>query len=137
MLWKFTHLNKHGHFRSRIIHTEVALALKKGFGPVTFANRFYYESRSPQFGFVTIQGKKYLTPDWVEVLPETTFSDVRPAAIYQEPVAPTTWEFKSESSDSIYTVRQSGLKLTCNCPGVWRAKDRKCKHIKQVENDNK
>ena len=43
------------------------------------------------------------------------------------------FEFKSSSSDSIYKVRQNGDKLKCDCPGTWRAKDRRCKHIKEVE----
>ena len=137
MLWKFTNTNKYGHFRTRVVSSQGPLTLKKGLGPVTFVNRFYYDSRSAYFGFVVINNKKYLTPDWVEVHPDTTFADVRPAIIKQEPQAPITWEFKSESSDSVYTVRQSGLKLSCNCPGVWRAKDRKCKHIKAVENGQK
>jgi hypothetical protein len=25
--------------------------------------------------------------------------------------------------------------LKCNCPGTWRAKDRRCKHIKEVEKE--
>ena len=43
-LWKFSHLNKHGNYRSRIIHTEGALSIPgSGFGPSVFANRFKYE----------------------------------------------------------------------------------------------
>jgi hypothetical protein len=45
-LWKFSHLNKHGNYRSRIIHTEGALSIPgSGFGPSVFANRFKYEYR--------------------------------------------------------------------------------------------
>ena len=43
------------------------------------------------------------------------------------------WKFKSSSSDSVYKVRQNGDRLRCDCPGTWRAKDRRCKHIKEVE----
>ena len=43
------------------------------------------------------------------------------------------FEFKSSSSDSVYKIRQNGDKLKCDCPGTWRAKDRRCKHIKEVE----
>lgn len=140
MLWKITHQNKYGHLRSRIHSSTGPLTLKKGLGPVVFANRFYYDSRSAYFGFVVINNKKYLTPDWIEVHPDTTFSDVRPAVIEQAPQvpeSPTTWTFKSESSDSTYTVRQAGLKLSCNCPGFYRSKERKCKHVKSVENGQK
>ncbi len=45
------------------------------------------------------------------------------------------WMFESSSGDGFYKVRQNGLKLTCTCPGSWRAADRRCKHIKQVENE--
>ena len=134
MLWKFTNTNKYGHFRSRIIHTEGALVIKQGFGPIVGAKRFRYESRSPYFGLVEIKGKKFLTPDWIEVHPQTTLADIKHEPIVVEvPVQKSEWTFKSESSDSVYRVRQNGLKLTCTCPGSWRAADRRCKHIKEVE----
>ena len=135
MLWKLTTANKYGHLRSRIVYSEGALTIGRGFGPFVGAKRFRYESRTPYHGILTspIDGKKYLTPDWKEVLPETTLADI--VYIAPEPVKekPTEWTFESTSSDAIYKVRYNGLKLTCNCPGVWRAKDRRCKHIKEVE----
>jgi hypothetical protein len=134
MLWKFTNTNKYGHFRSRIIHSEGALKVGRGFGPVQAAQRFRYESRSPYFGLVEIKGKKFLTPDWIEVHPQTTLTDIKHEPVVVEvPVQKSEWTFKSESSDSVYRVRQNGLKLTCTCPGSWRAADRRCKHIKEVE----
>ena len=39
--------------------------------------------------------------------------------------------------DVIYKTRfypDSG-NYTCNCPGTWRAKDRKCKHIIKLQNE--
>ena len=134
MLWKFTNTNKYGHFRSRIVHSEGALKIGRGFGSFQAAQRFRYESRSPYFGLVEIQGKKFLTPDWIEVHPQTTYTDIKHEPVVVEvPVQKSEWTFKSESSDSIYRVRQNGLKLTCTCPGSWRAADRRCKHIKEVE----
>jgi hypothetical protein len=70
MLWKLTTVNKYGNFRSRIVHSEGALTIGRGFGPFVGARRFRYESRTPYHGIMTspIDGKKYLTPDWIEVL---------------------------------------------------------------------
>ena len=136
MLWKLTTVNKYGNFRSRIVHSEGALTIGRGFGPFVGARRFRYESRTPYHGILTspIDGKKYLTPDWKEVLPETTLADI--VYIAPEPVKekPTQWDFKSESSDAVYKVRFNGVRYSCSCPGSWRAKDRECKHIKQVKN---
>jgi hypothetical protein len=72
MLWKFTNTNKYGYLRSRIVHSEGVLKVGRGFGSFQAAQRFRYESRSPYFGLVEIQGKKFLTPDWIEVHPQTT-----------------------------------------------------------------
>ena len=134
MLWKFTNTNKYGHLRSRIVHSEGALKIGRGFGSFQAAQRFRYESRSPYFGLVEIGGKKFLTPDWIEVHPQTTYTDIKHEPVVVEvPVQKSEWTFKSESSDSVYRVRQNGLKLTCTCPGSWRAFDRRCKHIKEIE----
>ena len=137
MLWKLTTLNKYGHLRSRIAHTEGALTIGRGFGPFVGAKRFRYESRTPYHGILTspIDGKKYLTPDWIEVHPQTTLVDIVYNAPEPEKEKPTQWDFKSESSDAFYKVRFNGVKLTCNCPGSWRAFDRRCKHIKSVEKE--
>jgi hypothetical protein len=45
-----------------------------------------------------------------------------------------TWKFDSASSDGFYTVRENMGKISCNCMGYFRAKDREkgCKHIQQV-----
>ena len=134
MLWKFTNTNKYGNLRSRIVHSEGALKVGRGFGSFQAAQRFRYESRSPYFGLVNIKGKRYLTPDWIEVHPQTTIEDIKHEPVVVEaPVQKNEWVFESSSSDSFYKVRQNGLKLTCTCPGSWRAADRRCKHIKEVE----
>jgi len=47
-----------------------------------------------------------------------------------------TWEFKSSSGDGTYIVSlNKNGNPKCNCPGVWRAKDKRCKHIKEVEKE--
>ena len=140
-LWKFKNLNKYGHMRTRIVYTPTSqLTIGQGFGPFVGASRFHYESRSPYFGLMIspIDGKKYLTPDWIEVLPETTIDDV----VYNKPeekqveVEPTSWEFKSDSSDAVYKVRYNGVKYTCNCPGFWRSRGN-CKHVKEIRDGKK
>jgi len=50
-----------------------------------------------------------------------------------EPIIET--HVSSTSKDIVYTTKyfpDSG-KIHCNCPGTWRAKDRRCKHIKAME----
>ena len=78
-LWKFTNLNKHGNYRSRIIHTKGALSIPgSGFGPTIFANRFKYEYKDQAFPptIANIGGKTYLMPLWKEVDPNTTIDDI-------------------------------------------------------------
>ena len=139
MLWKLTTMNKYGHLRSRVVYSKGALTIGRGFGPFIGAKLFRYESRTPYHGIMTspIDGKKYLTPDWIEVHPQTTLADIVYNAPKPEKEKPTQWDFKSDSSDAVYKVRYNGVKLTCNCPGSWRAFDRRCKHIKSVESQIK
>lgn len=91
--------------------------------------------------FTNMGGKKYLLPKWVEVHPETQFSDIlwkRPKPKVRETTM-ITKKFTSKSNPDItYEARKVTLptgeyQYSCNCPGVWRAKDRRCKHIKDLE----
>tara|TARA_B110000211_G_scaffold205262_1_gene239385 strand:- start:287 stop:715 length:429 start_codon:yes stop_codon:yes gene_type:complete len=93
--------------------------------------------------FVNIRDKKYLVPEWVEVHPEAQLSDVmwkRPERKVQKPDV-TTKKFTSKSNPDItYTTKKTMLhtgkvQYSCNCPGVWRAKSRECKHIKEIKNN--
>jgi len=136
MLWKFTNLNKHGQLRSRVVYSEGALTIGQGFGPFVAARRFRYQSRSPYFGILTspVDGKKYLTPDWIEVLTETTVQDCYYEAPEVPKEKPQKWTFKSESSDKEYVVRRGATgNLTCNCWGFIAHK--KCKHVKKVSGE--
>jgi hypothetical protein len=137
MIWQFTNTNKYGNLRSRVVYADGALKIGQGFGSFQGAKRFSYESRSPYFALIEIRGKKMLVPDWLEVHPQTTISDIKHNApvVVEVPVQKSEWTFKSESSDSVYRVRQNGLKLTCTCLGSWRAFDRRCKHIKSIEKE--
>lgn len=140
-LFEFTNKNKYGNLRKRIVYSDsTAFTFNpKGLGDFVCVRPFKYESRSKYHGVFNspVDGKRYLTPDWIEVHPDTTINDIT----YQEPKPvkekPTQWEFKSESSNAVYKVRYNGIKLSCNCPGSWRAFDRRCKHIKSVESQIK
>ena len=135
MLWQFTNTNKYGNLRSRVVYSDGALKIGQGFGSFQGAKRFSYESRSPYFALIEIRGKKILVPDWIVVHPQTTISDIKHHApvVVEVPVQKNEWMFESSSGGGFYKVKQNGLKLTCTCPGSWRAFDRRCKHIKEIE----
>ena len=86
--------------------------------------------------------KHTLTPDWIEVHPETTLDDIRAAKdetrgrkkASTKIENPREWKFESKSDpDSWYVVKHvSESKVTCTCAGQYRAKDRKCRHMKEV-----
>lgn len=116
------------------------------------SNLFKYEYKHDMLGptlFVSPQtGKKYIVPTWQEVHPDTTLNDIewiKPTnSLTEKPVEKENWMFESSSEKGIfYKVKKQGDKLTCNCSGFFRAKDRSkgCKHVqevrKQLTNDNK
>jgi len=140
-LWKFSNLNKYGNLRHRIIHTDSSqFSYKpKGLGPFVGVRRFRYTYEHPILPpslFVGQDGKKFIVPTWQEVLPETTLNDVewiKPEAKKVEPEK-NTWKFESKSDPGhFYLVTQvSDYKVRCTCSGQYRAKDRKCRHMKEV-----
>ena len=85
-------------------------------------------------GFIERDGKKFHTPSWIEVHPETTHDDIH---VEKNPfeelfVEPKSWKFKSASSDKEYTVKINAKgNLSCDCWGYIAHK--RCKHIKEVE----
>ena len=141
-LWKFSNLNKYGTLRSRIVYNPDNKPFSynpKGLGWFVGARRFKYthEHMYPPTIFTSpVDGQKYIVPGWQKVVPETTLNDVewiKPEVKKAEPEK-NEWLFESSSDPGhFYRVRQTGTKLSCNCPGVWRSKDRRCKHIKEVE----
>ena len=144
MLFEFTNKNKYGQLRKRIVYSEsTAFTFKpKGLGDFVCVRPFKYESRSKYYGLLNVNGKKYLTPDWIEVLPETTINDIK--AFEEETRGrkkgskkiqnPNEWRFESKSDPgSYYLVTQiSDYKVKCTCSGQYRAKDRQCRHMKEV-----
>ena len=144
-LWKFSNLNKYGNWRHRIIALPDGKPFSHGpgFGKVVGVSRFKYTYEHPILPPTifksSVDNKKYIVPAWMEVLPETTLNDIewiKPEIkkTVTEKQEPQTWKFESKSDPgSFYVVQVIGNKIKCNCPGVWRSKDRKCKHIKEVE----
>lgn len=85
-------------------------------------------------------GKKYIVPGWKEVHPNTTLKDIKwvKEKIEIKKTEIETFEFKSSSGNEVYITRKytnvdGSIKYGCNCPGVWRSKNRKCKHILEIE----
>ena len=99
------------------------------------AHKYHIKSSIPPSLVNTLSGK-YIVPGWVPCHPNTELSDIKwiPKITKKEQVKEIdTWRFKSSSGDGEYVTKRNGFKYTCNCPGVWRAKDRECKHIKEVK----
>jgi len=78
-LWEFKNLNKHGNYRTRIVHTNGALSIPgSGFGHSVFARRFKYKYEHPVMPPTIFKnnGKTYLMPLWKEVIEGTTVEDI-------------------------------------------------------------
>ena len=140
-LWEFKNKNKHGNWRSRIVCLDGALSHSgSGFGNCTSARRFKYKYEHPVMPpMIWNRGDKtYLMPLWKEVVKGTTVNDIE----WIKPVVKKTevevFKFETASSGSMYTTKKftkpnGEIKFSCTCPGVWRAFDRRCKHIKSLE----
>lgn len=88
-------------------------------------------------GFLVLNGKRYHTPSWIEVEPDTTFDNIiiekRPfEELFVESKNEKQWKYKSASSDKEYTVRYNAAgNLSCDCWGY--IGHRKCKHITETK----
>ena len=81
---------------------------------------------------------------WKEVPLGTTLNDIKweqenPTLVVKKDPKIITETFVSSSNPSILyktkkVEREDGtFTYSCDCPGAWRAKDKRCKHIKQLE----
>ena len=98
-------------------------------------HKYQIESMIPPSMVNTLSGK-YIVPGWIPCHPKTELSDIiwiKKLPKKEQVKEIDTWRFKSSSGDGEYVTKRNGFKYTCNCPGVWRAKDRECKHIKEVK----
>ena len=85
--------------------------------------------------------KHVIMPAGIECHPKTTLDDIieiddRPKVVEKAPEVKQpsqTWKFESSSGGGSYVVKMTPRGLTCDCPGRWRAKDKKCKHMKEIE----
>jgi hypothetical protein len=117
-----------------------------GFKPSTsltsqgvYVFKYIYEHHSlpPTLLVSPVSGKKFIVPTWKEVHPQTTLADIewiKPVKI-EAPIEKETWKFESSSEKGLfYKVTKQGDKLTCNCSGFFRCKDRNkgCKHVQEV-----
>ena len=102
---------------------------------------FKYKVEKHQYlpvSIIRFKNKYMIYPAGVPCIPETTLDDIeviesnKPKVVVEKPQKPK-WMFESSSGDGFYQVIENMGKLKCNCPGTWRAKDRRCKHIKEVE----
>ncbi len=143
-LFKFQNLNKHGNLRTRIVHSPTSqFSFKpKGLGKFVNVQRFYYEMEhaylSPAL-YTNSKGEKIILPSMQKVHPKTTLEDIKVIRPKTEKRTEPIIEINISSSKDIeYTTKyypDSG-NYYCSCPGTWRAKDRRCKHIKALELKN-
>ena len=145
-LHEFTNLTSKGNKRTRIVYsptTSFSLKNPAAYGKFVAVRVFKYKYENPYIGptlFVDDKGKKFIIPGWIPVVPETTYDDITwiKPEINKVKEEAQTWKFESSSDPgTFYIVRKAGETYKCSCPGVWRSKNRKCKHILKVENDNK
>ena len=87
---------------------------------------------------VLLRGSKYIIPTWQKVPLDTKLEDiewVKPELIKDKE---EEFKFTSKSDPTItyvtkkITTSKGEVTFSCNCPGVWRSKDKKCKHIKSL-----
>jgi hypothetical protein len=137
MLHQVSNEWKCGFVEDFIAYSEGGYTIDSPEVKISFVKIFKYEIKSVLTpGISTIKGKKYITPGWVPCHPNTELNDIKwiPKISKQEKIKEIdTWKFKSSSGDGEYVTKKNGFKFSCNCPGVWRAKDRECKHIKEVK----
>jgi hypothetical protein len=106
-------------------------------GVYVFKYTYEHHSLPPTLFVSPISGQKYIVPTWQKVHSETTLSDIewiKPVKI-EAPIEKETWKFESSSEKGLfYKVTKQGDKLTCNCSGFFRCKDRNkgCKHVQEV-----
>jgi len=142
MLYKFTNTNKYGNLRHRIIYRPDGEGFKfnpKGFGPFVNVRVFKYTYEHPVLPpslFTDNDGQKWIVPTWQEVLPETTLDDINwiKPKVKKEKPQKNEFQFESKSDPGhFYKVTVIGTKVDCTCSGKWRAKDRQCRHMKDVK----
>ena len=124
--------------KDEIVYSDGPLSISAEEMSRVFVQRHFYTVPYTNVGKGGIMkradGKRFHTPSWIEVHPETTLKDI---IVEKKPfeelfVEPKSWSFKSASSDKEYTVK---LKRDgdpyCDCWGYMAHKN--CKHVQQVK----
>jgi hypothetical protein len=137
MLYQVSNEWKCGFMEDFIAYSKGGYTLDSPQTKISIVKVFKYKIESRlKPGIAKVKGKTFITPGWVPCHPKTELSDIN--WIQKVPKEEKlkeidTWRFKSSSGDGEYVTKKNGFKYTCNCPGVWRAKDKECKHIKEVK----
>ena len=95
-----------------IVYSDGSLGLDPKAANGAMVRRHFYKVPYTALGSGSLfekDGKVFHTPSWTEVHPLTELSDI---IVDKKPfdeifVEPKTWDFKSESSDKVYTVKIS------------------------------
>jgi hypothetical protein len=104
-------------------------------------SRFKYEYTHDKIGptlfYSKETNKKYILPTWQEVHLETTLEDIDWIKPIPKEIPKQEQIFTFESSsekNTFYKVKKIGDKITCNCSGFFRVKDKfkGCKHVQIV-----
>ena len=123
--------------KDEIVYSDGPLSISAEEMSGVFVQRHFYTVPYTNVGKGGIMkradGKRFHTPSWTEVHPETTLEDI---IVEKKPfeelfVEPKNWSFKSASSNKEYTVKlkRDGDPF-CDCWGYIGHKN--CKHVKQV-----
>ena len=97
--------------KDEIVYSDGALSISAEEMSGVFVKRHFYNVPYTNVGKGGIMkradGKRFHTPSWTEVHPETTLEDI---VVEKKPfeelfVEPKSWNFKSASSDKEYTVK--------------------------------
>ena len=153
MLFKLDVGYKDGRCETTIIYVKPGEQVKiyPQHDGITFcgSKRFKYEIKKHPYlckAIVRFRDKTFIYPEVIECHPETTLDDIVEVDEMGEIVEKTIvkidipkptikeWKFESSSGGGTYIVTETKPgTYKCQCPGFFRAKDRKCKHIKEVE----
>jgi len=141
MLYKFQNFNKHSNLRTRIIfqHGDKPFRVNpRGLGKFVNVQAFKYEYTHQILppSLVKLGGKTFIVPTWEKVHPKTRLEDIDWVKPKPKKVIVEKQEFQFESKSDpghFYKVTVKDNKVDCTCSGKWRAKDRQCRHMKDVK----
>jgi hypothetical protein len=137
MLYQVSNEWKCGFMEDFIAYSKGGYILNSPQTKISIVKVFKYQIESRlRPGITNIKGKKYITPNWIPCHPNTELNDIiwiKKVSKQEKIKEIDTWRFKSSDGKGEYVTKKNGFKYSCSCPGVWRAKDRECKHIKEVK----